>query len=426
MRRSPKGLRRGYTPATKRSPVDQGESKCVSHASSCLLAMMAIAAVALTAPSAFAASASQHDSRSVEPQLPHTAPELQVREETSNVLCAAVAPAAGTVPSPTVTSGGCKAHVRGHNIRLIAHVGGGVEVQVSSCNWEFEVRIDSTGRGWLTHQEFTDGEGGAGACTRHPCPQLPEPAEPAESKAWGFSLRERGMIAPRETFTFIFCFSNRDDEHGSQTHCELEVPFTETEAGVATNHRYHFNANPADPVTGGIPCHHSPTTEEPRAEFIGEFNAENGERPRRPRRRRRRAQSRNQPHLTYAPPISSRRSEGPRSAGPLVGPPSPAQPRGYRPLVCGRDRQGRHLRGGLRSRRRLEARPTRPRAVGIGAPTLDPSRRSYRALMACSSDGNLKSGTHVPPIFTKLSLTVPCLPAESTVMPPKVGWPGSL
>ena len=239
-----------------------------------LLAIMAIAATALAAPSALAASASQHDSRSVEPQLPHTAPELQVREETSNVLCAAVNPAAGTVPSPTLTSGGCKAHVRGHNIRLIAHISGGIEVETFNCDWEFELRIDSTGRGWITHQEIVDSvEGPAGGCFRHPCPQLPEPAEPAEAKAWGFSLRERGLVAPRETATVLLCLSPRDGEHGAQTHCELEIPFTETEAGLATNHRYHLNLNPADPVTGGIPCHHSPT-EEFRAEFIGELNTE--------------------------------------------------------------------------------------------------------------------------------------------------------
>ena len=238
-----------------------------------LLVVMAMAATALATPSAFAASASQHDSRSVEPQLPHTAPELQIREEPTSILCPAVAPAANTVPSPTVTTGGCRAHIRGNAIRLIAHIGGAVEVQVSNCTVEFELRVDSTGRGWITHQELTDFV--AGSCTRHPCPQLPEPDEPAEAKAWGFSLRETGPVVPRETATVLLCQSSRDAEHGAQAHCEVEIPFTETSGGVPTNHRYHFSARPLDPVDGGIPCHHSPTTEEPRAEILGEFNAEN-------------------------------------------------------------------------------------------------------------------------------------------------------
>ena len=237
-----------------------------------LLAIMAIAATALAAPTAFGASASQHDGRSLEPQLPHTAPELQVREETSNVLCPAVTPAAGTVPSPTLTSGGCKAHVRGNAIRLIAHLPDGNEIQVSNCNVELELRIDSTGRGWITHQELVDVT--MGSCTRHPCPQLPEPAEPAEAKAWGFSLRERGTVVPRETATVLFCLSASSDEHGPQSHCEVEVPFTETEGGVATNHRYHFDARRDDPITAGVSCHHSPQTEVPRGEIFGEFNTE--------------------------------------------------------------------------------------------------------------------------------------------------------
>ena len=157
-------------------------------------------------------------------------------------------------------------------MRLGAHIGGGVEVQLSDCNLEVEARVDSTGRGWVTHQELTDVS--AGSCTREPCPQLPEPAEPAETKAWGVTVRETGPVVPRETATVLFCLVSRDSPHGAQTHCELEVSFTETEAGVATNHRYHANGGENDPLTGGVPCHHTPTTEEPRAEVYGEANVE--------------------------------------------------------------------------------------------------------------------------------------------------------
>ena len=102
-----------------------------------------------------------------------------------------------------------------------------------------------------------------------------EPQLPHTAPERGFSLRETGPVAPRETATVLLCLSDKNNEHGAQTHCEVELSFTETSGGFPTDHRYHFSARPLDPVDGGIPCHHSPTTEEPRAEILGEFNAEN-------------------------------------------------------------------------------------------------------------------------------------------------------
>ena len=236
-----------------------------------LLASMAIAATAFAAPSAFAATAPQGDGRSLEPQLPHSSPELQTRAEPGGLLCPAVSPAPGTNPAPHITAGGCKVHGRGNAIRLGAHISGGVEVQVSNCDVEVELRLNSTGGGWITHQELTDVV--AGSCTREPCPEVPEPAEPAEAKAWGFAPRETQAVGQTRA-TVLFCLVSRNDPHGPQSHCEVELPFTETEGGIATNHRYHSNAGVNDPVTGGVPCHHNPTTEEPRAEIFGEANAE--------------------------------------------------------------------------------------------------------------------------------------------------------
>ena len=235
-----------------------------------LLAMTAIAVTAFTVPAAFAATASQGDGRSLEPELPHSSPELQVRAEPGGGLCPAVTPAPGTNPSPHSASGGCKAHGTTSAMRLGAHLPDGTEVIISACNFEVEARVNSTGAGWLTHQEFTDVT--PSSCTREPCPELPEPAPPAEAKAWGVWVRETQVVGQRHA-TVLFCTVHRGDPHSSQSHCEVEVSVTETEAGVATNHRYHGNGGANDPLTGGVPCHHTPATEE-RVEVYGEVNVE--------------------------------------------------------------------------------------------------------------------------------------------------------
>ena len=58
------------------------------------------------------------------------------------------------------------------------------------------------------------------------------------------------------------CFWGISDT--TNTHCELNIPFTETEAGTPSNHRYHF-------VTNDTPCNGIAGF---RGELTGEWNTE--------------------------------------------------------------------------------------------------------------------------------------------------------
>lgn len=205
---------------------------------------------------------SVHDGASVEPELHNQFPELQVRAEPVGGLCPSVNPVSSTVPAPHVTSGGCRFHVGGTGIRLIAHLSDATEVDATRCNFEFHARIDSAGEGWITHQEITDAFS-PGDCTRRPCPELPEPTPPAESKAWGFYLREPGPVAPTETATMLLCLAHSSNPHLTPLYCEIEIPFTET-----SNHQYRLDAQPG---TGGAACHGGGFE---RPEISGEFTTE--------------------------------------------------------------------------------------------------------------------------------------------------------
>jgi hypothetical protein len=197
-----------------------------------LLATMAMAAMALAAPSAFAQS---------EPLAHHAVPDIQVRAEPAGTLC----PAVTINATRTVAAGGCIVHGSGPNIVLVAHVFGVESVQ-STCNVEFDLRIDADGEGFLTHQELTQGT--QGVCTRRPCGSLPAGTE---GRPWEVSGRETGTVAPREILTALFCVEtlNSDGTHSSPTHCEVDVPMTEP-----TNHRYTFTT-PGAPTGGGAEGH---------------------------------------------------------------------------------------------------------------------------------------------------------------------------
>jgi hypothetical protein len=216
-----------------------------------LLAMLALAATALAAPSAFA--------QDVEPELHNQTPRLIVQQEihaANDVNCPAVTPSPPPNPAPTLTAGGCRLHVASAGVVApIQHDAAGNEmiVGVAVCTMEFDLRIDSAGEGYLSHQEFT---GPIGQCNTKPCGQVTPPT--SEGRAFSFHARETEP-APREVATLLFCFEPLPS--GTPSHCEITVPFSQT-----ATHRYSFTAS-------DTPSHSAAT---PRCELTGTFVTEAG------------------------------------------------------------------------------------------------------------------------------------------------------
>ena len=193
-----------------------------------LLAMLAIAATALAAPSAFAQT---------EPELHNQTPRLIVAQEVhaaNDLACPAVTPSPPPNPGPLATVGGCRQHYTAPNVVLVAHLSaGGTEIVVSTCNVEFDLRIDSAGEGYIAHQEFTQGT--EGTCTRRACGQVTPPTSEGRAYTIYGQETEVAVQGPRETLVALFCTEALDGTGAS--HCEITVPFTQ-----GATHRYTFAA----------------------------------------------------------------------------------------------------------------------------------------------------------------------------------------
>jgi len=194
-----------------------------------LLAMLAITATALAAPSAFAQT---------EPELHNQTPRLIVAQEVhaaNDVACPAVTPTPPPNPGPLVTAGGCRGHYSAPNVALSAHLSaGGTEVVVSTCNIEADKRLDSAREGYIAHQEFTQGT--VGTCTRRACGQVTPPT--SEGRAYTIYGQETEVAGqgPRENAVILFCTEALDGTGAA--HCEITVPVTQT-----ATHRYQLTAN---------------------------------------------------------------------------------------------------------------------------------------------------------------------------------------
>ena len=197
-----------------------------------LLVMLAIAATALTARSAFAQVG--------EPELHNQTPRVLAAQEVhaaNDIVCPAVTPTPPPALSPTVTAGGCRLHFSAPNVVLTAHLSaGGTEVTVSSCNWEFDMRLDSAGEGWISHQELTQGT--QGTCARRVCGQLTPPT--SEGRAWTVYMQETEVAGqgPSESVVIHTCTEALDGTGAS--HCELTIPVSQP-----ATHRYRLTANDA-------------------------------------------------------------------------------------------------------------------------------------------------------------------------------------
>jgi hypothetical protein len=219
-----------------------------------LLAVMAIAATALAAPSAFAQS---------EPLAHDQTPNVRVFQEVAGVdpVCPAVSPASPPGSGTFATSGGCRVHASAPNVVLRAHVFG-VESVDSTCNVEFDMRVDGAGEGYLTHHEFTQGT--QGTCERRACDQSEAPPFPptpgvaqSEGRPWRYHGHEEGP--GNEVVTALFCIQERSELNGPRTHCEVSLALTSP-----TLHRPRVTGNDSA-------CH---GTAGFRGEVTGVFNVE--------------------------------------------------------------------------------------------------------------------------------------------------------
>jgi hypothetical protein len=193
-----------------------------------LLVTLAIAASALAAPVAFA---------QVEPELHNQTPRVLVAQEVhaaNDIACPAVAPSPPPAVAPTVTSGGCRLHISASNLAWSVHLSaGGTEVPISTCDFEFDARLDAAGEGWISHQEMTQSAGGT--CTRRACGQITPPT--SEGRAWTIYLQETEVAGqgPRETMVLLLCTEALDGTGAS--HCEFTIPVSQT-----ATHRYQLTA----------------------------------------------------------------------------------------------------------------------------------------------------------------------------------------
>lgn len=196
-----------------------------------LLAVLAIAATGLAAPSALAQT---------EPLGHNQASRLIAQQEihnTNDPNCPLVSPSPPATPPtlpPLTASGGCRAHVTSGNSDVVwsTHVtSGGVEVVAFSCRVEFDIRLDVAGEGYVTHQEFT----GGASCTRKACGQIVSPDH--EGQIWSVFTFE-AETAPKERMTLLFCTEAIDGSGDS--HCEVTFPLSQP-----TTHRHRFTATDA-------------------------------------------------------------------------------------------------------------------------------------------------------------------------------------
>lgn len=207
-----------------------------------LLAIVVLAASAITAPSAVAQ----------EPLVQNPA-GLTITSEPGSDPCSSVTPDPEPTSGTFETAGGCRVHFMGVGISLRVHVSG-IEVVVATCHIEFDMRTAANGRGYLNHQEFMPGLPDPNSCPRRPChypATMAHPEPPVswdgfhrEARPWRFFVRENA-VAPKETITFILCVETRHtaDLEMNKQHCTFTLPFTETDGGVPTDHRYTISAN---------------------------------------------------------------------------------------------------------------------------------------------------------------------------------------
>lgn len=207
-----------------------------------------VAAVTVSvAPMAFA----QPQEQALHNQTPRLLATQEVHA-VNDVACPVVTPTPPPLPSPLVTAGGCRLHFSGPNVSLSAHLSaGGAEVLVSTCDIEFDLRLDAAGEGWISHQELTQGT--VGSCTRRARGQVTPPT--SEGRAWQIYLQEIEVagVGPRENALIIFCTKTLDGTN--LVHCPTIIPFSQP-----VQHRYRITAADVSSLGSFFPnCEHTGT-----------------------------------------------------------------------------------------------------------------------------------------------------------------------
>lgn len=209
-----------------------------------------IGALALAAPAAWAQT---------EPLTHNQAPRMLVKLEVhaaADINCPMTVPFPPPVPGPLVTAGGCRVHMVAPSVVVSSHLNaGGIEVGLSSCAWEVDLRLDAAGEGYASHHELT---GSMETCTQRACGQTAPPT--SEGRGWSMFMEETEVAGqgPRERAVVLLCLEDRDDG-ANPMHCEVGLPITQP-----TLHRYRLTA--VDVSGHGAAF--------PRCEISGTFDAE--------------------------------------------------------------------------------------------------------------------------------------------------------
>ena len=198
-----------------------------------LLAVMAMAAMAFAAPSAFGQG-------------------LEITDETQGGHC----PENVAVTGHTVT-GGCLVHARSETEFVLRQHIFGIESTAFTCEEEFHARLNHLGEGYIFNQQLTQHPGDV--CDREACEEEIDPP-PFERRPWHAIGRENNNTTdPHPTWENIlrkfFCIEDpTSTTHPSgETQCVVDVPFRED---PANSHKYEFGETTEMPGIGtaGFRC----------------------------------------------------------------------------------------------------------------------------------------------------------------------------
>lgn len=213
-----------------------------------LLAVMAIAATVVAVPAASGQLQENHET-------------LEYLQESIGTHCPAV-----SKPTAHTVSGGCLIHASSEaGVELRKHVFG-VESHLTSCQNEFQGRVNEDAEGFIINQALT-----GASCQRQPCKEAgqaqgtPWPAHGDEAhKATVPKAGETGVpsiAGHREVLTASLCIEPIGG--GADETCELDFPANQvggTHAG-----EYGDAAELASHGVGGFRC-----------EVVGHWNSETG------------------------------------------------------------------------------------------------------------------------------------------------------